>query len=141
MKYWILALVLTAGGGSKKPEAPAVAEKKEVPVFHPDPATAGKIEIVTSFRGNKPPAKKMMMEADADCQKLSPKGVAENVVVTDSQGHLANVMVYIKTGLAGKRFAPPKEVVMLEQKGCMYVPRVMGVQAGQPISVKNGDPL
>lgn len=35
----------------------------------------------------------------------------------------------------------PKEPARLEQKGCMYRPRVQGVRTGQTLLVDNGDPL
>jgi len=54
-------------------------------------------------------------------------------------GGLANVIVYIKKGVSGGRWDPPKEPVVLDQRGCQYVPHVAVVQIGQPLIVKSSD--
>src|SRR5207253_2712265 len=54
-------------------------------------------------------------------------------------GKLANVFVYVKDGLSSGAFAPPPDPAVLDQKGCRYVPRVLGLIAGQPLKVLNSD--
>ena len=49
-------------------------------------------------------------------------------------------VVYIKSGLGRYRFDTPKEAAVLDQKGCMYVPRVLAVMVNQPVAFKNTDP-
>jgi plastocyanin len=56
-------------------------------------------------------------------------------------GALANVFIYVKTGLEGKAFEPPSTPVAIDQKGCWFTPRVIGIQVGQPLSVINSDPV
>ena len=56
-------------------------------------------------------------------------------------GRLKNVFVWVKKGLEGWKFPVPSESVSLEQKGCRFVPHVLGVQAKQNILIRNGDPL
>ena len=71
------------------------------------------------------------MEADDGCQKANAgKKVYDEAVVTGKNGGLANAFVYIQSGLEGKKFEPAKEAVMLDQHGCMFVPRVIGIRAG-----------
>jgi plastocyanin len=48
-------------------------------------------------------------------------------------------MVFVKSGLNGKTFEPPKEPILLDQQGCMYSPHVFGVMAGQEIKIRNSD--
>jgi len=57
-------------------------------------------------------------------------------------GKLGNVFVYVKGGLpAGATYAPPTDPVVLDQNGCLYRPRVFGVMAGQPVEIRNSDPV
>jgi plastocyanin len=82
------------------------------------------------------------MESDAGCQKAhAGHPVYDESVIVGRDGSLANVFVYIKSGLEGKTFEVPKENVPLDQHGCIYVPRVLGMRAGQSIEVKNSDPV
>jgi hypothetical protein len=62
-------------------------------------------------------------------------------------GKLANVFVYVKDGTAadGTKFAAytfdtPSAPVTLDQKGCHYVPHVIGIQVNQKFRVTNSDP-
>jgi hypothetical protein len=52
---------------------------------------------------------------------------------------LANVFVYVKRGLEGRRFDPPAEPRVLDQRDYQFVPRVFGVQAGQLLRVVSSD--
>jgi plastocyanin len=47
----------------------------------------------------------------------------------------------VKTGLEGKAFEVPSTPVTIDQKGCWFTPRVLGIQVGQPLSVVNSDPV
>jgi plastocyanin len=62
-------------------------------------------------------------------------------VTVNNNGTLANVFVYIKSGLEDKKFEPPSEPVVIDQNGCRFNPRVLGVQVGQNLKVTNSDPL
>jgi hypothetical protein len=65
--------------------------------------------------------------------------MSEDVIVEN--GHLANVFVSIKDGLAGWDIPPPdKDDHFLDQKGCLYVPHVLGLRTGQKLLVRNDDP-
>jgi hypothetical protein len=50
-----------------------------------------------------------------------------------------NVLVYVAKGLEGRKYEPPKEPALLDQVGCVYTPRVVGVMVGQPLLVRNSD--
>jgi len=80
------------------------------------------------------------MESEAGCQQAHAGHlVYEESVVVNKDGGLANAFVYIQTGLEGKNFEPAKEAVTLDQHGCLFVPRVIGIRAGQTLDVKNSD--
>jgi plastocyanin len=52
---------------------------------------------------------------------------------------LQNVLVYVVKGLEGKTYAAPKEPALLDQVGCIYTPRVVGVMTGQTLEIRNSD--
>jgi plastocyanin len=54
-------------------------------------------------------------------------------------GGLQNVFVYVKDGLGELVFPIPATPVVLGQEGCMYRPRVLGIQVGQTLEILNGD--
>ena len=65
-----------------------------------------------------------------------------DAVLIGADGALKNVFVYIKDGLDPallvRRRRP--QAVVLDQKGCIYSPRVVGVRVGQPLEIVNSDP-
>jgi plastocyanin len=141
--FCVAAVLTLACGNTTKPAEPqkkAAETPKPVEYFHVDPGTAGSITGVISFSGPKPSRKLISMEAEAGCQQANAgRPVYEETVVTGKKGGLANAFVYIQTGLEDKKFEPTEEAVILDQKGCMFVPRVAGIRAGQILDLKNGD--
>jgi len=59
-------------------------------------------------------------------------------VVRAADGGLANVFVEVRGPFPGT--PAPAAPVMLDQRGCMFRPRIVAVQRGQPLEVRNGDP-
>ena len=55
-------------------------------------------------------------------------------------GKLANVFVYIKSGLGKYAFDQPTDPVIISQKNCRYAPHVFGIRVGQPLTILNDDP-
>jgi plastocyanin len=105
----------------------------------------GSITGAVNFTGEAPAPKPISMDADAACAQSNPNPQTEDVVVKD--GKLANVFVYIKDGktadgknIAGFTFEVPATEVTLDQKGCRYIPHVLGMMAGQKLKVTNSDP-
>lgn len=100
-------------------------------------ACAAEISGKVTLTGTPPPEKQIV--PDAACGKMSPHLETRHYVVGADHG-LGNVFVYIKEG--AKSTPPPSEKgPLLDQKGCQYLPYVMGVQAGQHFDVENSDPL
>ncbi len=102
-----------------------------------DTATiSGKI----TFEGTAPKMKKINTDADPKCAEMHADSplVSEDVVVNPN-GTLKNVFVYVKSGLEGKTFEPPKTPVTIDQAGCHYVPHVFGMMAKQPLEIINSD--
>ncbi len=133
----IFGLILLAGCGKKetteeRPAAPAAAGPAATAI---DPATAATVSGTVKLDGAPPKAAKIDMSQDPACNGTN---VAETVVASD--GHVANVFVYVKEGLGNRTFDIPKEAITLDQSGCKYHPHVMGVMAGQTIKIVNSDP-
>jgi hypothetical protein len=53
---------------------------------------------------------------------------------------LANAWVYIEDAGTGP-FLTPTQQVVLNQLGCIYEPYVFGVMVGQPVLIRNSDPM
>jgi plastocyanin len=100
-----------------------------------DRATAGTIRGKVRFEGQLPAPKVISLEADPECAKLHPGGS-----ITET-GDVGSAFVYLKAGLEGKKFATPAEPVVIDQKGCWFSPRVIGIQTGQTLKVTNSDPV
>jgi hypothetical protein len=82
------------------------------------------------------------MDSDASCaQAHKGKPVYDASLITGKDGALANAFVYIQSGLEGKSFEPLKESVTLDQHGCLFVPRVIGLGTSTMLDVKNSDPV
>jgi plastocyanin len=128
------AAALTAPACSRSEEAPPPPAAVSNPV---DPATAGAITGLVTFEGTPPPAEPISMDSDPFCEK-QPQNKTETVVVGEGSG-LQNVFVYVKDGLGDRVFPVPSTAVVLDQKGCRYVPHVLGIQVGQPMELASSD--
>jgi plastocyanin len=80
------------------------------------------------------------MDADPACAKKHTKPVPAEMLVLGSGNTMANILVWVSKGLpAGKTFPVPKTPVTLDQRGCVYVPHVMGIMVGQAYRILNSD--
>ena len=97
---------------------------------------------IVKFKGPQPPRKPLDILGNAYCSEACKgKAPLEEKWVFGKNGDddtFANVLVYVSKGLQGK-FAPPKEPKVLDQVGCVYTPRVIGVMVGQTLQVRNSD--
>lgn len=135
--------VLAAGCKSSTPaeKSAEIPAKPVVSYFKVDPATAGTITGRISYVGRPPARKAIDMSEDPACVGARhEKAFDESVVVGRGSG-LANVFVYIKSGLEGKKFAVPADVVVINQGGCQFHPHIIGVQVDQPVQITNTDPV
>jgi plastocyanin len=129
MSRWIALLALVVCGCGQPEQSQGTRRV--------DPATVGKVSGVVTFRGPVPPPRVLNM-ATGECAALHKDAVTvTDVLVTD--GRLANAFVWVKKGLEDYRFEVPKREVELDQVGCMFVPRVLGLMVGQTLRMKNSD--
>jgi len=140
MRLVNLSFLLLLLAGCRQPESKA-PQKAAVSYFKVDPSTAGTISGKILFAGKKPALKKVDMDEDPQCAKLHKSAVYSAPVAVNGKGTLANVFVYVKQGLEGKQFEAPAEPVTMDQRGCWFEPRVLGIQVGQGFRVTNSDPV
>jgi plastocyanin len=102
---------------------------------------ASTITGMVTFAGKVPTLRPLAMDADPACAKIhAGKPVPPEVLVLGSGNTMAHILVWVSRGLpAGKTWPAPKTPVTLDQKGCTYVPHVMGIMVGQPYRILNSD--
>jgi len=134
------ALVMTGCGGKKEeaPEAPAPAAGAPAGKTV-DPATAGEVTGSVKLEGTPPKMKTISIAAEPSCASARTTPLTSEEVVTGDGGALANVVVYVKSGLDGYSFPAPPTPVKFEQKGCQYHPHVAGMMVAQNVDVVNSD--
>jgi plastocyanin len=132
----LLAILAGLGCNKSQPGSQTSAPPAQTaPAISIDSATAGSISGVVSFAGPQPKTPTIDMSQDPSC----PSKPQPAEVFASKDGKLANVFVYIKEGLPSGRFPVPSEPVVLDQKGCRYIPHMLGVMAGQPLKILNTD--
>ena len=99
--------------------------------------TAGEIKGRVKYIGKSPKAKRIRMDADPVCAASHQEAAKAESFIVDADGNMANVIVYLK-GVEYSGKTPSNEVI-IDQKGCVYSPHVLGVQAGQPLKILNSD--
>ena len=121
---------------NKNPPPPAAA----APGKHVDSATAGNLTGRVALEGKSPAVTPIKMGVDPACLEGNTPNPPSAAVLAGKSGELQNVFVYVKDGLdPAYSFEMPATPVTLDQKGCIYTPRVLGVRAGQSIEVVNQD--
>jgi plastocyanin len=96
----------------------------------------GAIRGTVEFEGPVPARTHVAMTTDPICAQGEPR-LSEDVVVEG--GKLRDVHVRIRQGTVAGTFTAPSEPVVIDQEGCMYRPRVVGVMHGQKIAIGNSD--
>jgi plastocyanin len=131
----LFPLPLAAGCGRPASQpAPTTTRARRV-----DPATAGTIRGRVVFEGAAPRNPAVTMTSDRFCADANPGQPVDDAVIVGPDGSLQNVFVYVKDDLRDYAFDPPAHPARLEQKGCRFAPRVVGICVGQPLVLANQD--
>ncbi len=106
-------------------------------------AFAGSVTGTITYDDRVPPPGKgpfapIKMDADPSCAKKHSEPVPRGELVLGDGNTLANIFVQIKNPPAGEHEAPG-EPGQIDQNGCIYIPHVLGVMAGQGLVFKNSD--
>ncbi len=103
--------------------------------------SAGDISGTVTLKGTPPPEKEItQVKEDPNCGKLHTEAVKTRFYVVGAKGELADAFVTLK-GISGQSKGAEAAPVVLDQKGCEYVPYVFALQTGQKLMVKNSDPV
>jgi len=105
-----------------------------------DPTAIGSVAGVVSFDGDAPDTGTLDLKADAWCKNHHDSPPSEGSLVV-ADGKVANVFVWISGGLEGFEYEAPESEVILDQQGCIFGPRVVGIQLGQEVTMQNSDPV
>ena len=108
-------------------------------IFSAVGAQAGTITGHIKYEGEVPNLRPIKMEADPICLTHHTSEVLPEILVLGDNKELANVFVYVKSGLPKKDYPVPAEPLHITQKGCQYSPHVVGVLKGQEVKIDNPD--
>ena len=104
----------------------------------PPQAGAGTIKGHIRLNGKLPGNPVIRMGRDPMCSRINAgKLVVQETVMAALDGSLANVFVRLQG-----TFPPtpvPSTPVVIDQRACIYRPRVIGVRVGQTVQIKNSD--
>jgi plastocyanin len=122
-----------------KPAATAPAAEAKTPAAGGNEGKMGTATIkgAVKLTGKAPEMKVPKKRKDAEVCKS--KEVKYNAVLADKDGKLSDVLVRIANDSIKGDYKAPSKHAEVDQKDCMYSPRILGVVAGQTIDIKNGD--
>jgi hypothetical protein len=100
----------------------------------------GTIKGHIGVKGKIPGNAVIRMGMDPMCAKINAgKTPVQEVVSATADGSLANVFVSLQGSFPATPV--PETPVTIDQRGCMYFPRVVGARVGQTVLVRNSDDL
>jgi uncharacterized membrane protein/plastocyanin len=115
-------------------------ETSSIPAAVAVPTSKATVDIsgTITFTGTPPQGKKLSLPSGC---KEGGAAYTDEVIVNN--GKLENALVRVVKGLEGKSFKKdiPIEPVVLNQKNCIYHPRVAAARVGQEVIFVNSDPV
>jgi hypothetical protein len=103
---------------------------------------AGTITGVVKWAGPIPKIPKLPITKNADvCDPNAQKSRDLERLLIDSDGGVANTVVYLKDISQGKAMDLPESRQHMDQKSCRYVPHIMLVPQGDDLQIKSDDPI
>ena len=123
----LVAVIVAAGGQGSAASAAQAANRGTI---------KGHIRLSGKLPGN--PV--IRMGKDPMCAKINAgKQVVQAAVAASIDGSLANVFVKLQGSFP--QTPVPTQPVTIDQRGCIYSPRVVGARVGQTLQVRNSDGL
>ena len=103
-------------------------------------ARTGTVSGHVTFSGKEPGNPLIRMGMDPGCAEMTRgQGVAQEQAVVALDGSVANVFVRLDGELTPSPVS--RDPVVIDQRSCVYGPRVVGVQVGQRLVIRNDDSL
>ena len=103
-------------------------------------ASRGTIKGHIRLSGKLPGNPVIRMGMDPMCAKINAgKRIIQENVVASLDGSLANVFVKVQGTFP--QTPAPTEPVTIDQRGCVYGPRMVGARVGQTLQIRNSDEL
>ena len=94
------------------------------------------------FTGNPGSPKPLVADKDTEvCSKAGMKLLDRSLLVDPASKGLANVVVFARKTSRVKEATPPQTPLVFDQKQCEFLAPVFAARVGQPIDVKNSDPI
>jgi hypothetical protein len=104
-------------------------------------ASAADITGTVTLKGTPPKEREIApVMADLQCGKLHSTAPVTRFYVVGPNAELADTVVFLE-GVKDKSAGASAKPVVLDQKGCLYVPQILALQTGQKLLVKNSDPV
>src|SRR5271169_6814988 len=127
----LIPFLAACGGGGETPKQPESTTPESAKTAAPAGASATTGTASVSGRvlydGQASPVEKVKLVPE--CAALHKDGL-ERQTIRVKDGGVAEVIVYVKSGLSAT-FPAPTEPVVLDQNGCDYVPHAVALMAGQ----------
>lgn len=93
------------------------------------------------FKGTPPTPAAINFGGEKQCALMhGDQPPKTETLVVNPDGTLKWVLVRVSSDVAGP-FTPPTEPVVINQRGCVFLPHAAGVQVGQPVTFQNDDAL
>jgi plastocyanin len=129
-----------ADTGGQTPETGAAPQAGAPAAQDSAPLGDSSITGTVTFVGTPPALPPLSMSAEPACAEKHSGPVPAEMLVLGSGNTMGNIMVWVSNGLpAGRTWPAPSTPVVIDQRGCMYVPHVMGIMVGQPYRILNSD--
>lgn len=104
----------------------------------PGPASAGTVTGRVVFQGEPPAASPTAVPKDREvCGETVPP---EALLVSAATRGVQHAVVFLEGVASADAGSPPREVV-LENRACRFVPRVLAVRVGGDLAIVNTDPV
>lgn len=103
------------------------------------PAGNSTIDGKVTYTGTPPKMKPIDMSKEPTCAKEHNPPEMMQTVATGPGNSLEYVVVYISAGEQAS--SVPSSSVRYDQKGCMYMPHILPMVAGQQLLIYNDDPV
>lgn len=120
------------------PLSPSEPQSQGGPKQVANESVVGTVKGTVKLDGTPPPPKELNL---GTCT-TDVKGPVFADTVLAKDGKLQNAFVWVKKGLESYKGPPPPAApVVMDQKGCMYRPHVIGAEVGQKVVFLNSDPV